>query len=318
MTGQASGRQPGLGHAALLYSTPAELDAGVTEFVRDGARDGEPVLVACSGPSLQRLRSRLDDVGPVTWTDLAGAQINPRRITAAIRAFAEQHPGRPVRCVQELVWYSRSREGIREMIRHEALINLVLARAPVAVLCGYGSAPDAGPPADAGPLASVERTHPFLAGSGPWRPNPSYAGNVTVPPECDEPLTAPPLGAVALRYRDNQASVRDLAADQARRAGMAPDRVRDLVLAVGELAINTLAHTSGPGTFTIWAAGGEVICQVQDSGHITDPLAGTHLPSPLDGGGARGLWVVNQLCDLVEIRTSPEGTTVRVHLRLGT
>jgi len=27
---------------------------------------------------------------------------------------------------------------------------------------------------------------------------------------------------------------------------------------------------------------------------------------------------VHQLCDLVEIRTGPAGTTIRVHLRLGT
>ena len=30
----------------------------------------------------------------------------------------------------------------------------------------------------------------------------------------------------------------------------------------------------------------------------------------------RGLWLANQLCNLVQIRSSPEGTTVRLHMRL--
>jgi hypothetical protein len=36
-------------------------------------------------------------------------------------------------------------------------------------------------------------------------------------------------------------------------------------------------------------------------------------PDALDGG--RGLWVVHQTCDRVQIRTGPAGTTVRVHMR---
>jgi hypothetical protein len=28
----------------------------------------------------------------------------------------------------------------------------------------------------------------------------------------------------------------------------------------------------------------------------------------------RGLWMVNQMCDLVQLRSSPGGTLVRIHL----
>ena len=31
--------------------------------------------------------------------------------------------------------------------------------------------------------------------------------------------------------------------------------------------------------------------------------------------GGSGMWVVHQVCDLVELRTGPLGTTVRLHLR---
>jgi anti-sigma regulatory factor (Ser/Thr protein kinase) len=111
------------------------------------------------------------------------------------------------------------------------------------------------------------------------------------------------------------ASVREFTADRARRAGLAPRRVSDLVIAVSELTANTLAHTSGPGTLTMWVTDDEVICQVQDQGQITDPLAGRVRPAPDAPGGGRGLWVVYQTCDRVEIRTGPAGTTVRVHIR---
>ena len=55
-----------------------------------------------------------------------------------------------------------------------------------------------------------------------------------------------------------------------------------------------------------------MICQVEDHGHIHDPLAGRRAPA-LDAEGGVGLWTVNQLCDLVEVRTNNGGTTIRVH-----
>jgi anti-sigma regulatory factor (Ser/Thr protein kinase) len=92
--------------------------------------------------------------------------------------------------------------------------------------------------------------------------------------------------------------------------------VGDLVIAVGELAANTLTHTSGPGTLTLWVAESEIICQVNDTGNITDLLAGRLKRDPAAAGGSRGLWVVQQVCDLVQIRTSAAGTAIRLHMRL--
>jgi anti-sigma regulatory factor (Ser/Thr protein kinase) len=129
------------------------------------------------------------------------------------------------------------------------------------------------------------------------------------------PLSKPPDGAEVLRYQASLAGVREFTAARAPRAGLAPRQVSDLVLAVSELAANTLAHTSGPGTLTMWVTDDEVICQVHDHGQITDPLAGTVRPAPDFPDGGRGLWVVHQVCDRVEIRTGRAGTTVRVHMR---
>ena len=46
------------------------------------------------------------------------------------------------------------------------------------------------------------------------------------------------------------------------------------------------------------------MCEVRD--------AGRERPA-IDRDGGRGLWMVNQLCDLVELRSGDMGTVVRIH-----
>jgi anti-sigma regulatory factor (Ser/Thr protein kinase) len=87
------------------------------------------------------------------------------------------------------------------------------------------------------------------------------------------------------------------------------------VLAVGEIASNTFVHTEDGGTLAIWRAGNEVVCQIQDSGYIVDPLAGRRRPAA-DADGGHGLWLVHQVCDLVELRSVPGQTVIRLHMRL--
>jgi anti-sigma regulatory factor (Ser/Thr protein kinase) len=134
-------------------------------------------------------------------------------------------------------------------------------------------------------------------------------------PWAGQPLSAPPDEAVVLRYRSNLTDVREFTATQALRAGLPRHRVMDLVIAIAELAANTLAHTNGPGAVTFWATADEIIGQVQDQGHIEDPLVGKVRPAPDAPGGGRGLWLVHEVCDQVEVRSGQGGTTVRVHMR---
>lgn len=137
-----------------------------------------------------------------------------------------------------------------------------------------------------------------------------------VPGGCDRPPGGDlPGAAEVLEYRADLAVVRGFAASWGHRAGLAPERVGDLVMVVGELTANTLAHTVGPGVLRLWVSGGAVVCQVEDGGQITDPQAGMRRPDPAADDGHRGLWLVRQLCDRVEISTGPAGTTVRGHIR---
>jgi anti-sigma regulatory factor (Ser/Thr protein kinase) len=304
----AQNRLAQLRHRALLYTSLGEYAAGVGGFVETAAHTGDPVLVACPTPGLDLLRMRLNGHGGlVTWADMRDVGVNPARLIDRIRLFTAQHRGRVIWCVHEPAWPARSPEELREVIRHEALINLALADVPVHLLCPYDNRPGNVL------IGSVLRTHPEVSQGGRRWPSRSYASGA-VPDECDRPLDTPPAAAEALTYRDDLAGVRDFTASRAHRAGLVPGRVGDLVIAVGELAANTFAHTSRPGSVALWANGSEVLCQVNDSGQITDPLAGRIKPDAAAKGGY-GLWVVQQVCDLVEIRTSAAGTAIRLHMR---
>jgi anti-sigma regulatory factor (Ser/Thr protein kinase) len=78
------------------------------------------------------------------------------------------------------------------------------------------------------------------------------------------------------------------------------------------VAASTLAHAGGTGIIWIWATAQEVICQITDPGRVDDPLAGRRRPA--GEGNGQGLFVVNQLCDLVELRSGAAGTTVRMRM----
>jgi anti-sigma regulatory factor (Ser/Thr protein kinase) len=293
-------------HAAAFYEGAAGLAGCVRSFLE---RDGAPVLIAAPGSSLGLLRDFLGSSGErLRWADMASIGANPARIISAVHAFADSHPGRPVRCVIEVLWRGRTAEQRRETVRHEALVNQAFSGLPVAILCLYDASL-----ADAATVVGL--THPVLIRDGTMRPSADYDDAAVFPAGYDEPLEPVPGGAASLAYRENVRAARDFAAKHARSAGMALERVRDLIIAVGELVANTYRHTRGGGVLWVWASGQELLCQVRDSGHIADPLAGRRPPA-LGSPGGLGLWAVHQICDLVEIRTVPGDTRIRLHMRL--
>ena len=294
-----------LNHTAFCYRGQPEYTAAIVAFIEAGLAAGEPALVAVPGVKARVIRDRLDDgPGEVVFTDMTELGRNPARIVPEVRGFADKHPGQRVRFVGESVWPGRSAAEICEAARHEVLTNLAFAHTPITILCPYDASGLAG-----SILAGARRTHQEPGTPGAigqtWRDN--------LPPECDGPLDPPPAEAEVFRYNTDLAAVRRLVAGHARRAGLTGERTIDLVLAVNEIAANTISHTTGSGVLQIWHTPEEIVCQLHDQGEITDPLAGRVRHGPDDRG--HGLWLVNQVCDLVELRTGPAGTTVRMHMR---
>ena len=133
-------------------------------------------------------------------------------------------------------------------------------------------------------------------------------------PGFGEPLVAAPAYAESVPFHLGLSPLRSLVQTRAHAAGLAPHRVVDLVLAVGEATANTVRHAGGAGTLRIWQDETEIVCEVSDAGRMDDPRAG-QLPPPAGTRGGQGLWIIHQACDQVELHSSDAGTVVRMHMR---
>jgi anti-sigma regulatory factor (Ser/Thr protein kinase) len=299
-------------HPGLLYHTADEYLEATTRFVRQAAGAGQPVLVAVPGPNLTRLRDALGDLGgAVTFADMTVAGRNPGRIIPGVLlAFAKKHARRRVAIIGEPIWPERTAVEYPACAAHEAMINAVFAGRDAAILCPYDADRLQG-----SRLHDAWRTHPTMITAGGRRASPWYQDPVATAADFNRPLPAVPAEAVRLPYAAPAAlaEVRDFVAARATAAGLCGERVDDLVVAVNELAENTLRHTASGGTVSVWAEADYLVCQIDDRGRLTDPLAG-RIPPPVDVAGGRGLVLANLLCDLLRIHTRPDGTTIRLHM----
>jgi anti-sigma regulatory factor (Ser/Thr protein kinase) len=297
--------ESGMRHAVLLYRSPDERAASLDDFVRAAQAAGEPVLVAL--PPAVGGRYQSFGTTAVTVAEMADLGTNPARMITVLRTFAAEHAGRPVRYLAEPAWPGRPAPELHEVARHEALLNVAFADANVSILCLYDEA--------ALPRSVISHAcsaHPALRRLGRDVPNPDYIEPAEYLAGLDKPLV-PPAEAAALTYDHDLRPVRALVAAFARESGLPPARCTDLVIAASEVAANTLRHTGGAGVVRLWSTDAEVLCQLDDVGFITDPLAG-HWRHDRNLPGGQGLWLVNQVCDLAEISSSSAGTSIRLHM----
>lgn len=128
-------------------------------------------------------------------------------------------------------------------------------------------------------------------------------------------MIEPNSGSDSLRYHEpgDLADVRAFVAARATAIGLPARRVELLVLAVSELATNTLQHTHGGGVVRVFKQPGVLVCDVVDQGPARH--LGRSMPAA-DSVGGRGLAIVERVCDEVETSAVAEGTRVRIRLRL--
>jgi anti-sigma regulatory factor (Ser/Thr protein kinase) len=299
-------------HEALLYSGADGFMEGTLPFVRDGANAGDAMLVVVDAAKIERLRDALGaDADPVEFADMADVGSNPARIIPAWRAFVDAHPGRRLRGIGEPISVQRSAAELVECQRHEALLNLAFADAAgFTLLCPYD--------VDALSAAVIEKahhSHPVLVSGGAGRASATYVGVEAVAAPFAEPLPDSPETAYAIAFDTaTLGAVRNLVVERATAAGLSEQRAGDLVLAVNEVTTNSVVYGGGHGVLRIWCEPDALICEVSDGGAIVEPLAGRERPP--DGHlGGQGLWLCNQLCDLVQIRSFADGAVVRLHMR---
>jgi anti-sigma regulatory factor (Ser/Thr protein kinase) len=298
-------------HCALFYRDPEEYMAGMRDFIEAGLARGERVLVSVPGAKLEAMRAMLDGAADrVEFWNMSAAGRNPGRIIPAVRDWFARGEGTRGRFVGEPIWPGRSTSEVVEATRHEALINLAFAGMPATILCAYDVAG-----LDQAVLGDAERTHPSLLRCGDQSASSNYTDPLVLWQARQWPLRAPTRARGPYPVGPSLSEIRELTADRLREAGLDEERVGDVVLAVDEAATNALVHGSGEPELRIWHEHDRIVCEIADHGTLEEPLAGRLRPPPEQPSG-RGVWLMNQLCDLVELRPTDGGTVVRLHVSL--
>ncbi|SPE62043.1 hypothetical protein SNS2_4365 [Streptomyces netropsis] len=297
-------------HPALFYRGDTEYLTATVPFIRDGLAAGEPVAVAVPQKNLTLLREALGEhAASVRLIDMQQAGRNPGRIIPRVlRAFADAHQDRHARIIGEPIWAGRNAAEYPACAQHEALINYAFTGRDVTILCPY----DTGR-LSAAVLADAEATHPVVVSGGLERSSDAYAPDRVIA-RYNEPLPLPPGVAAFTFDAESLPDARHFAAGLAAGFGLPDGRHSDLELSVAELTTNSVVHGGGAGTLRVWAEGDHLVCEVEDRGHISAPLAGRCPPPPTQPGG-RGLLMVHYVTDLVRTHTGPQGTTTRFYLR---
>lgn len=300
-------------HPAFFYQELDELARFAVAFLREGLAAGEPALVAAPQPQVDLIRDGLGAAaGQVRFLDMVTAGRNPGRIIPSVlRAFLSEHHPAAVRIIGEPIWPGRSEAEYAAAVQHEALINLAFEGRPATILCPYDARR-----LEPAALADALRTHPEVWQDGSRVPSPGWGDPWELVDELNQPLPEPAeLGDALVLDSRTLHQVREFVTAAAVRAGLSAQRTDDLCVAAAEVATNTVIHSGRPGIVCVWQDATALVCEVSDSGHITDPLVGRIPPGP-EAFHGRGLLRVQLLCDLVQLHSSEHGTTVRMHMQL--
>ena len=293
-TDSLHGAPAGFQHDAFVYTSDEEFVRLAVPFVQDGLAAGESIVAVLPPEQTALLRDGLGAArDQVAFIDMTVAGGNPARLIPLWREALEQHPGRPLRGLGEPAYVGRRAPEYEEALLHEALLDIAFADArSFRLRCPYDASLGIDPTAThSGAEALAEKTFRTALSDVPDRAEGWKFGLA------DLGQVRQWVNALATSY------------------GVSQDRLADLELALHEICTNSIRFGGGSGALSVWIAEGTLICDVADRGRIDDLLVGRVLP-PLDGLGGRGVWLANQLCDLVQLRSADDFTQVRLHTRL--
>jgi anti-sigma regulatory factor (Ser/Thr protein kinase) len=301
-------------HEALFYDGDDEFVDRCRLFVEEGLDRDEPVLVMVGSRKLGLLRHALGDrAAAVHFADMEVVGRNPARIIPAWGRFvadqSESAAGAGMRGIGEPIWADRAPDELVECQLHESLLNMAFAAAEsFQLICPYDTS---ALPAEV--IAEARRSHPIVSAAGSPEACGDYCGIENVASRFHEDLAEPPDDVEDLRVTlDALTNARELVRRRAQDAGLGA-RADDFVLAVNEVLSNSLYHAHDAGALRIWDEPDGLVCEVRDTGQIVQPLIGREEPAIGQVGG-HGIWLVNLVCDLVQVRSSEHGSTVRMKM----
>ena len=312
IAGPVTEARAGFWHEALLYDGEDEFVERAGAFVDDGVRAGEPVFVVAARSKVEQLRAQFGaDTPGIAYADVNDLGHNPARIIPAWSRFLADHHGNgPVRGIGEPIDADRSGAELVECHVHEVLLNRAFGdvNRDFWLLCPYDTstlAPEV--------LATARHTHPYVANGHGACISEAFDGHTGLERVLELPLSPVPASAVTHAFAGEDLSdVRRVAGAFAERGGLSRERIGEFVLGVHEVAANSVRHGPGHGVLSLWDGSDRLLAQVDDTGCFADPLAGRAEPD-ISACSGRGLWLTNQLFDLVQIRSFASGAVVRMH-----
>jgi MEDS: MEthanogen/methylotroph, DcmR Sensory domain len=302
-------------HAACVYTSDSQFLDTALPFLADGLALGEPVLAVTNPANLELLGAALgESSGDVDYAESAFfGRRPPRRVAAVYRywkgAQGSLRSGR-VRILAEPVWAGRSAREITAWTRMEAALNVTLATTSISMICPYDARTTG-----ADILAGALRTHPVQVAGSAQSPSPQYADPAAFARSCDtRPLAQPSDGAETFDFDGDLRGLRRFIVGSADAHGVAGDRADMLVLAVSEVGAYLKDRWPTSATVRTWEQPGAVVCDFRQPGaSLDDPFLGLR-PAELVPGDGDGLWLANQICDWMDIRSDAGGCTIQLQI----
>ncbi|GAA2348331.1 sensor histidine kinase [Streptomyces cuspidosporus] len=316
MTGQSSGvaeHRASMVHRGFLYHDEEEVVSVCVPFLRAGLEADDAVVVVAAKSNVIALRDALgQDASSVQFEDALNWYQHPVRTIAAYDAYVKAEAPRRARVIAEPVWQGRTPLEVVEWARYESIVNAAFSNSGAHAICCYDRRalhPEI--------LGYARQTHPeIIDGHGPRRSE-EYTDPGPFSATCDRrPLPRAPRLAETLSINPADLdTTRVFAAERAARHGLAGDALRDMVSAVAEVATTAVRHGSAPAELRMWTDNGDLVCEMSGPGHwYPDALWGFTPPSGSEP--AFGLWGVRMLCDVVQMQTDADGTTIRLRTRI--
>ena len=308
MAGTSTAGARGLTHHGLFHPPSADLIAILAPLVTERLNSGEPVLAVLPPTTVVGLRTRLPTLAGLHTIDPGELYRHPGRVLHRYRAWITDTSGSDGHSAMIVAAPDPGGNDPHRAalwMHIDAITTHALAECDLTLVCAY---PDNIASADA-----VRRAHPSLV-NGSIAPNPDhlpaeqFLTSHPLPPPIE--LGRPDLTHI-IDHETELATLRHIVAAHAARAGLPAAHCNDFVLAVTEIASNALEHGVPPAAVLQWTTPTSVICQITDTGHHTQPLAGLLPPRPTQLRG-RGLWMAHQLCD--QLYLWPHPTTIRLQM----
>jgi anti-sigma regulatory factor (Ser/Thr protein kinase) len=302
----------GLRHEACMYKGTDEFLRLTLPWIREGLQAGDPIIAVAHRANADALREALGgDAGQVDLRASETWYLSPARSFSGFISFAAAHPdAKCVRMIGEPIWPLDWETAVREYAHYEAVFNVIARDSPIWALCPYevNELPDH-------VLDHAYSTHPYVMTASATSANDHFVEPDDYCAQLADAMSEPSGATSTIAVTADLQGLCTAIAEEAGGAGVEQHRVRLLTLAVHELATNALAHADGSATARTWTTRESFVCEVTSQGPSLSETTAGYVPIDPAADRGRGLWLVRQLCDLVEVRSHASWTVIRVHMR---